>query len=271
MNRQPYNRWDEEIQRLASEFSYPPTPDLTAAIPSRTNPLLHRNLRPVWALLLTLIVLLVGLLSVPPLRAAIIDWWQIGAVRIWRVPPPATPIPTPIQAKSIMLPTVQPTAQPTATPLLSVLDFAGETTLVDAQSRVDFPIDLPTLPAGLGEPHHIYLQQAEGDMVILVWMWPEQLEQVRMSFHILGPGAFVWKMQPPSIAEVMVNGAPAIWTKGPYYIQAGGSWGSRRLVDGHVLIWTAGDLTYRLESDLDMDKALQVAESVHAPTTLPKE
>jgi hypothetical protein len=35
-----------------------------------------------------------------------------------------------------------------------------------------------------------------------------------------------------------------------------------RLIDGHVLIWTDGNLTYRLETDLSLEEALKVAESL---------
>ena len=35
-----------------------------------------------------------------------------------------------------------------------------------------------------------------------------------------------------------------------------------RLIDGHVLIWTEGNITYRLETSLSLDEALKVAESL---------
>jgi hypothetical protein len=211
-----------------------------------------------------------------PVRAAVVTWLQIGVVRIWLVEPPLSATSTPSVTKT-PLPTVTSrlTIRSTVTPLISQLDFYGEITLVEAQSQVDFPIYLPTLPVGLGPPDHVYLQKAEGDVIILVWMRPDQPNKVRMSFHLLGPGAFAWKMQPPSLAEVMVNGAEAFWTQGPYYIQTksagGGTWGNRRLVDSYVLIWADGEMTYRLESDLSLEEAVRVAETIALPTTLPKE
>lgn len=32
--------------------------------------------------------------------------------------------------------------------------------------------------------------------------------------------------------------------------------------NGHVLIWTIGDVTYRLESELSIEEAVKIAESV---------
>jgi hypothetical protein len=36
----------------------------------------------------------------------------------------------------------------------------------------------------------------------------------------------------------------------------------RRLVSGHVLIWEEDGLTYRLETDLSMEEAVAIAESL---------
>jgi len=35
-----------------------------------------------------------------------------------------------------------------------------------------------------------------------------------------------------------------------------------RLVNGHVLIWENGEVTYRLETDLSMEEAVKIAESL---------
>jgi hypothetical protein len=37
-----------------------------------------------------------------------------------------------------------------------------------------------------------------------------------------------------------------------------------RLIDGHVLIWTDGVTTYRLETALDLEEAVRVAESLES-------
>ncbi len=256
MSTNPNERWETQLQSIAGDFPYPPTPDLTAAgteaLATNKRSQTPRRLQPIWVALLVLLLLLVSTLSIPTVRATLLEWLQIGTVRIWLV----EPSPTPTAASRSLA--------PTTTPMSSVLDVAGKTSLLTAQAQVNFPIRLPTLPVDLGEPDYVYLQQAEGDMVILVWMEPEAPKQVRMSLHLLGPRAFVWKMQPPDVVEVQMRGTPAFWTQGPYYIKVGSgqTWSSVRLVDGHVLIWTEGTITYRLESDLALADAIRVAESI---------
>jgi hypothetical protein len=34
------------------------------------------------------------------------------------------------------------------------------------------------------------------------------------------------------------------------------------LIEGHVLIWKEGDITYRLETDLPVEEAVKIAESL---------
>jgi hypothetical protein len=34
------------------------------------------------------------------------------------------------------------------------------------------------------------------------------------------------------------------------------------LIEGHVLIWTEGEITYRLETDMPLEEAVRVAESL---------
>ena len=71
------------------------------------------------------------------------------------------------------------------------------------------------------------------------------------------------KMGPKVIQETQVNGQHAIWAEGPYpLILRNGNVEFTRLIDGHVLIWTGVNVTYRLETDLSMEEALKVAESL---------
>lgn len=283
MNSQPEIDTHERLTQLAAAFPYPQTPDFVGREQAR----LQRNRqgqslvrlgaewRPLWVTLLLLAFLTAGLLAVPAVRAAIVTWLEIGSVRIWLGEEPSTPPavqPPTVEVTTTMQPLreVVPTepkggavqANATTTVLSTLLDFSGETTLEAAQASVDFPILLPTVPTELGAPDRVFLQRAEGDAVILVWLAQGEPDNVRMSLHLLGPGAFIYKMQPPSLAAVEVNGNRAIWTDGPYFLQAGDGWGNRRLVDGHVLIWAEGTMTYRLESTLDPNAAVAVAESL---------
>ena len=84
-----------------------------------------------------------------------------------------------------------------------------------------------------------------------------------MSLHLLGTDAALAKSQPEIIGRAQVNGIPAVWTQGPYMvIVKSGEAEFRRLVEGHVLIWKEGEITYRLESSLSLGEVITIAESL---------
>ncbi len=145
--------------------------------------------------------------------------------------------------------------------------MAGETTLESARNIVDFPIPLPTYPADLGQPDRVFVQDAGGWMVILVWIDPQQPDQVQMSLHLIEEGSWtIQKYQPEIIQETTVNDQRAIWTVGDYpLILRNGDAQFTRMIDGHVLIWEENKITYRLETDLSLEEAVRIAESLQAP------
>jgi hypothetical protein len=198
---------------------------------------------------LALVVLLLGLtLAVPPARAAISRVLHLGSVTIFPSAPTAT------------------STEPTPTPLASVLDLAGETTLSNARQQAHFTIRLPAYPADLGPPQRVYLQDLGGAAVVLVWLEPGRPNQVRMSLHELSSDVWVQKFAPRVIQETSVHGQRALWTDGPYVVQVASpgqtTYAERRLVSGHVLIWTEGAITYRLETGAFLQEAVRIAESL---------
>jgi hypothetical protein len=88
-----------------------------------------------------------------------------------------------------------------------------------------------------------------------------------MSLHIIEESSWTLdKYQPTVIRETTVNGLSAVWTEGEYPLLAkNGDIQWMRLVVGHVLIWADGKVTYRLETNLSMEEAVQSAESLQAP------
>jgi hypothetical protein len=275
MNDPAFERWTAYIKTTAGALSYPPTPDVAATVRerlvSRPRRLVLASRRLAWAAAIAVFVL-VGLLAVPQVRAGLLEVLRFGAVRILLaeptptvVPPTATPGPV-SGAGPTATPSASPTrVPPTPTPLASVLDLAGQTTMTDAQEKVDFPIRLPTYPSDLGPPDRVFLQDlGGGPVVILVWLEPGQPDQVRLSLHALGPGALVEKGMPRVVRETTVNGGRALWTEGPYLLRVrNGDYEMRRLIEGHVLIWEDDEVTYRLETDLPIKEAVRVAESLH--------
>ena len=258
------NEMDLELQlrTITSEMEYPPTPDIARSVAARLQvspPPRLRN-RALTRSLVLVVVLLASLMFIPPVRAAVLDFIQIGIVRIFRT----EPAPAPPQIPSTMTPlTATPAATlPSLIPLLE--DMAGETTLADAQNVSGYPILLPAHPEDLGQPDRVFVQDADGPMTILVWMEAQRPDQVRMSLHFIPKGSWaVEKMAPRAVEETSVNGSRAVWAVGPYPIRLqNGDMQVLRLVNGHVLIWEQDGITYRLESNLSMEEAIKVAESL---------
>jgi hypothetical protein len=265
--------FETQLRSIASGMEYPATPDIAGTVRARIRIPRHGFVRRTrtWALVITL-VLLASLLIIPPVRAAVLEFIQVGVVRIFRAEP--APVPPPTQVPSTMLPvtatpgTAQPVMPPlTATPstLVSLLEqFAGETTLAEAQQLTNYPLLLPTYPVEWGEPDRVFVQDADGPMTILVWLDPQHPDQVKMSLHFIPEGSWVVdKFAPVAIKETSVNGQEAVWAVGPYPVRLrDGDMQIQRMVDGHVLIWEAGGVTYRLETDVSLEEAVRIAESL---------
>lgn len=267
MSHLPIEPWETRLQRMRTEFSYPPSPDIAGTVRRRLEQVQARPVslrrQPARVAVMALVIL-AGLMTVPQVRAAVFEILRIGAVHI--VPVAPTPTPTaPTVSSTRAAPVVTPSPSPT--PLSSVLDLAGETTLADARARTGFPIRLPTYPPDQSLPDRVFLQDLGGQVVVLVWMDSAQPHRARMSLHELGPGTFAEKVQPPVIEETTVNGQRAVWTEGPHLLQflRGGQviYDARRVVEGHTLVWTQGEITYRLEVDMPLSKAVRVAESLN--------
>src|SRR5690242_5078490 len=118
--------FENKVRSLAQGMDYPPTPDVVSIVTAR----LHTSSRSlskklVWSLTV-LLVLIASLMLIPSARAAILEFIQVGVVRIFRIQP--TPLPPPnSQAPG----TTAPGATPQ--PLIPILrDVSGEMTLEQA-------------------------------------------------------------------------------------------------------------------------------------------
>jgi hypothetical protein len=270
MNESQREHFEAQLLAISKSLDYPRTPEVAGSVMDRLRRGSsfkgrgdrgeRRSRTLAWSLTLVL-VLCSSLMLIPSARAAILEFIQIGAVRIFRAEP------TPLLPPQQELPEVPVTAtpDPTSQPLIPLLqNLAGEVTLAEAQQRVTYPLLLPSYPADLGLPEHVFVQDMDGDMTILVWTDPQQPEEVSMSLHFLPDGSWaVKKIEPRLIQETTVNGQRAVWTIGPYPIQySNGDRDFIRLIEGHVLIWTEGSVTYRLETDLSLEEAIRIAESL---------
>jgi len=293
MNELQQERFEKQLLSLAKRMEYPRTPDIAGpvmarfpAFPSPSGRGARRRAEPVeagegrsrfisrrlaWTLTI-LLILFSSLMLIPPVRAAVIEFIQIGVVRnVQGEPTPVTPPNQ--QFPSTMVP-VTATPGATSQPLIPLLErLAGETTLEEAQQSVSYPIVLPSHPSDLGPPDRVFVRDADGDMTVLVWIEPQQPDEIRMSLHIIPPSSWaVEKMDPALVQETTVNGRRAIWAVGPYPVRfSNGNLDFVRMIDGHVLIWTEGEtlapgasagVTYRLETKLSLEEAIKVAESL---------
>jgi hypothetical protein len=221
--------------------------------------------------------LLVGLLSVPAVRAAVIEFLQIGVIRIILPEPTATP--TSLSFPAVEGPSTSPlTPAPLSTPLptqtlpppptpgdLIALDrLKGETTLEQAIQEASFELELPGYPAELGKPDRVFVQDMGGDVVILVWTEAGNLEKAELILYEIASGSWAGeKGAPRTLERTQVNGREAVWAEGPYVLMlTDGNLDFRRLIAGHVLIWDEAGVTYRLESKLTLSQAIKIAESL---------
>lgn len=253
-------RFEAQVRALARALPYPPTPDVArrwrAPAPTR-RPLSPRR---AWAVIVLVIV--VSLLAVPQVRAALIEFFQIGGVRIYLAPTPtmtlrpSTGTPSPIATPRIN------EATPTPTFLPSLLNLSGETTLEEAEAQTGFAL---LLPPDDGPPDRVFRQVFDGErqLVILIWLDPADPNRVRLSLHAMTCEICIEKGAPTVLKTTSVNGHPALWAEGPYMVRLiNNDLDFRRLVEGHVLIWEVDGITYRLETELPFMEALTLAESL---------
>lgn len=258
MDQQTGNDWEMKIQQAARKMHYPPTPDaapvviqrIAAQKASRTMQLAGRTLPKRWfapALALLLVVLL-ALSLVPGVRAQIQEFLQVGPLRIFFSTPSAPSIPT----------------ETMPSPPANLMNLAGQTTLAEAVRRWQHPLRLPTYPAGLGEPDLVFLQGPGDESLILVWVDPDVPGQVTLALQALAPGEALYsKSAPASVEQTTVNGEIAYWIVGDHLLEMqNGEFNLLRLVEGHVLVWKFGELTYRLETKDNLEEAVRIAESL---------
>lgn len=245
----PEEVWEKTVRETAREFPYPPTPDIASAVRHRLRR--SRSPRPIFrALAAVLLIAVVVMLVVPEVRAAVLEFIRIGAVQIIRGEEP-TPTATPFATRTPSGPMHY----------ASVLGLPGETTLEDAQARLPYVIPLP---ADLGIPDRVFVQEARIPLLTLVWLVTDQPDQVYMSLEILSSEMAATKYDTRGTGQsVQVNGQVGYWMTDAHrvvYYYDNNEW--ERDVLANVLIWEIDRLTYRMEIDAPLNQALQTAESI---------
>jgi hypothetical protein len=219
---------------------------------------------------LMMMVVLGALLAVPQIRALVGDVYT-SVVKIFKSEPGPVPVP------NVPTPTPVP---PWASKLV------GETDFGNAQLLMSCPILLPGYPLDLGMPDHVYFQPISGvSSVILVWMDRAHPDKPRMALYVFTESSTAFGVSGTlsGSTKTVVQGQEAHWASGSQSAEVYDSTGNKKLakiqlVDGNVLVWMEGttdnhpnckNLTFRLETGLSMDEALNIANSLQVPNPLP--
>jgi hypothetical protein len=252
------------LRDLGRHLEWPPTPNLAVSVRAeldrgaavRTFP--RRPVRRAVVLAAAaLLVVLGGMVALSPgLRAAILRFFSLPGVRIEveESSPPASP-------------------PATSTPGADVQPLLGRrVSLAEARGEVGFPV---AVPASLGQPDEVYvLGGGPRALVTLAYRGREGLPADPKT----GYGALLTQLRgrptedlvkkgelESPVVAVTVEGERGYWVEGPHlvYVRApGGPQAVEPRIAGNTLLWTRGQVTLRLEVDLPVGEALELAESV---------
>ena len=158
-------------------------------------------------------------------------------------------------------------------PLGADLDLGFQTTLSEAPKLGGFPIALP-MSSSVGPPDTVWFREGR---VSLVWKAGPGLPETQASgvglliteFRGSVNEEFFQKMIGPgtTISPVAVGGVAGWWISGEphevvYLDPRGEIIADTRRVVGDTLLWTRGDLTFRMETSLGRGAALGLAETI---------
>ena len=238
-----------EARLSALAVDWPEAPDVTERVRERLIEEERAPARPAGrffglrrrvAIPLAALVLLGGVMAVPPARSTVLDWLGLGGETIERVPEQPSPAPTPL----------------------------------DLGERLPLPADA-VVPAALGEPDAVY-RDAAGILTLLYRPrsgLPESEHSGAGALISQFPGRtgedFVRKFAGPdtTIERVTVDGEPGFWLAGAphgllYEDPSGQVREAPSRLAGPTLVWRRGDRTLRLEADITKERALAIARSV---------
>jgi hypothetical protein len=239
---------ERALSELAAEVRLPTTPDVAGGVTSRLLAQRAEGVRPplpgraLWTPRTRLVAATLVVLALLAVAAGV--RYAIGAAEI-RVVPEAAPSGPPVAPSSLGDPV----------PLAAVEEAVG------------FDV---AIPAGRA-PDAAYVSDALDRAAILAWRADERspelpgtpwglvvVELARGDDEVL-----VKEVQAfDDTEEVELDGEPAFWIDAPHELLVVTEDGAERFrVDGNVLIWEAGGITYRLETPLGLAEALEVAAS----------
>jgi hypothetical protein len=186
--------------------------------------------------LVVVTAVLLALLAAPPVRATVADWFGFAGVIVRDDP------------------------NPSGSPASSPPSVAATTTLGEAKTLVAFD---PVVPAALGPPNGV---EVSADRRVLSMSWsggddgPVRVDQfdARLDYTVA--------KTTPDVQFTEVDGSSALWFDEPHEVVLLNADGTRRLetarLAGHTLVWEHGGTTVRLEADVSLARAVEIARSV---------
>jgi hypothetical protein len=237
------------LRDAGRELAFPPAPALAPGVVARLEADRAARTRPpfpgiaLWSRRRVLALVAVGLLAL--LALAFGARFVLGAAEV-RVRPGATPSGPPLEPSGLGEPV----------PVEELGASAG------------FPVGLPSGPP----PDAAYeIRTTSGQGALLVWNaggsyptipetdWGLLLLQVVDDEEVVLKDVDRFE----DLREVEVDGRAAAWIDAPHQLIVRTADGTRAYsVPGSVLIWTDGEVTYRLESALPLRRAIALAESI---------
>ncbi len=247
---------ERSLRDAAPRVPYPPTPDIRAAVVKRVRrapdpvPIVTRSrLRLALAAACVAVSATVATVGLSPsARRAVADWLGVDGVRI--------------SFDNVPLEGLE-----------DELNLGRRVSFKEAQEVVDFEI---AVPAVLGEPDAVFVRRdVEGGEVSLVW---EQEPGLPASEHT-DAGAILTQFRgspdPVSFKKVsvesdvtylMIDGRNAFFLDGAPHLVVRAPSGARRELPprfaGNTLLWDGGAVTYRLEADVTLARAREIASSI---------
>jgi hypothetical protein len=248
--RMPEDTLARALRDAGRDLAYPPTPPISHVVIARLEAEREQRTRPrlrgvaLWSRRRVFVLVAVGILGLL-LAVAFAARLVIGAAEI-RLQPGVTPSGPPLGPGALGDP----------------LSIEG------VEREVGFPLRVPAGPP----PDEAYVfVSAGGDGALLAWQagdrypplpgtpWGMILVELRTDEGTLvkDVGGF------EDIRHVRVESRAAFWLEAPHELHVITDEGSETFrVDGHVLIWTRGAVTYRLETSLELPDAVALAGSL---------
>ena len=181
---------------------------------------------------------LLALLATPPVRATVADWFGFGGV----VVKPGAP-------------ERRPASPPPTVP-------SDGTTPAEAAAKVGFTV---WVPAELGTPDGV---EVSGDRRVVSMSWSTAEDGVLRLDQFDGRLDWTVVKQAPGVVYVSVGETDGLWFDEPHEVALLEPDGTSRTesarLAGQTLIWQEGDTTLRLEGELGVDRAVEIAESALA-------